>query len=63
MYHVNFPFKNYLKSEYINFNLFKSNKEKATHNDIINFVYNEWYSNNKITENIIKKTFKVPGIT
>ena len=60
---VNFPFKNFLKSEYINFNLFKSNKEKATHNDIINFVYNVWYSNNKITEDIIKKSFKVTGIT
>lgn len=60
---VNFPFKNFLKSEYINFNLFKSDKEKATHNDIINFVYNVWYSNNKITEDIIKKSFKVTGIT
>ena len=60
---VNFPFKNYLKQEYINFNLFKFNNEKAKHEDIINFVYKVWYSDNKITAEIIKNSFKVTGIT
>ena len=60
---INFPFKNYLKQEYINFNLFKSNKEKAMYDDIINFVCNVWYSEGKIIRDIIKKSFKATGIT
>lgn len=55
---INFPFKNYLKQEYYNFNLFKSNKEKAMYDDIINFMSNAWYSEGKITKDIIKKSFK-----
>ena len=36
---INFPFKTYLKQEYINFNLFKFNNEKATYDDIIKILY------------------------
>ena len=60
---VNFPFKNALKNQYINFNIFKKLSDKAKHNDIINFIYDIWYSETEIKKETIIKSFKVVGIT
>ena len=39
------------------------NKKKVTHNDIINMIYYTWYDKEKVSEEIIKKSFIVAGIT
>lgn len=60
---VNFPFKIALTNQYINFNIFKKLSDKAKHNDIINFIYDIWYSETEIKKETIVKSFKVAGIT
>ena len=60
---VNFPFKHYLNTEYFKYNIANMNTKKITQNNIINMICKIWYDENKISDDIIKKGFKVSGIT
>ena len=60
---INFPFKHYLKENYCSFNIINKNTKKVTHNDIIKMIYDTWYDKEKISEETIKKSFVVAGIT
>ena len=62
---VNKPFKNNIRFQYRNWlqNRGCKNKIKITLDTLIEFIYNAWYKKDIITDEMIRKAFKITGIT
>ena len=60
---INKPFKAAIHTKYTNFEISNGNTINPSHENIIEFVYKTWYSDEIIKKNMIKDSFKICGFS
>ncbi len=61
---INKPYKAALKEKYINFCIESGGENiKISRTNMIKFICDTWYSENIITKDMIRKSFKITGLT
>ena len=60
---INKPFKNAMRKAYTEYEIKKGIQNKPTHEDLISILEKVWYDPNLLTSEMIKKSFKICGIS